>query len=241
MGNVGGGAAARESKLDRRLFTGFMALARRHGVDLIGGDTTRGPLTICVQIMGEVPKGAALRRDGAKAGDDIWVSGTLGDAALALAALSHRIRLHASDLRRCRERLERPQPRVVLGQKLRAIANSAIDISDGLVADLGHILERSRVAAEIEWARLPQSATLRRYIAHAVARDAVLAGGDDYELCFTAPAKARARVAAIARLLALPLTRIGVIVRRARGPRLRVIAADGSHFATLPKGYDHFS
>ena len=135
----------------RDFSAGFMALARKHKVDLVGGDTTRGPLNLCVQIMGEVPRGKALRRDGARAGDEVWVSGCIGDAALALAALQQKIRLSAAERVACEKRLHQPQPRVALGLALRGIAHSAIDISDGLLADLGHILERSKCAAEIEF------------------------------------------------------------------------------------------
>ncbi len=185
---------AADARWVRAFSRGFMALARRFDVDLIGGDTTRGPLNICVQIMGEAPHGKALRRDGARSGDDIWVSGTLGDAALALAALKRRIRLKPAELAHCAARLHRPQPRIALGLALRGVAHSAIDISDGLLADLGHILERSDVAAEIELAALPASAILRRYLDRVAACSALLAGGDDYELCFTAPRAARERV-----------------------------------------------
>ncbi len=171
-----------------------MALARRFDVDLIGGDTTRGPLNICVQIMGEAPRGKALRRDGARKGDDIWVSGTLGDAALGLAALKRRIKLKPAERAYCETRLHQPLPRVALGLALRSVAHSAIDISDGLLADLGHVLEASGVAAEIELAALPVSPVLRRYLDRVVACSALLAGGDDYELCFTAPRAARERI-----------------------------------------------
>ena len=222
---------------------GFMALARRFKVDLIGGDTTRGPLNICVQIMGEVPRGRALRRDGARSGDDIWVSGTLGDAALALAALKRRIRLKPAELERCAERLHQPQPRVALGLALRGIALSAIDISDGLLADLGHILERSGVAAEIELAALPVSGVLSRYLDRIAACRALLAGGDDYELCFTAPRRMRERIARIGQRARIALTRIGRIqVHRRAAPRLIVRAADGTALRpTGAGGYDHFS
>jgi thiamine-monophosphate kinase len=221
--------------------SGLMALARRFGVDLIGGDTTRGPLNICVQILGEVPRGAALRRDGARLGDDIWVSGTLGDAALALAALKRRIRLKPAELARCSVRLHRPQPRIALGLALRGVAHSAIDISDGLCADLGHILERSEVAAEIEFAALPASRVLRGYLDRRVARDALLAGGDDYELCFTAPRRARERVVRSGRRGGVVLTPIGRIQTRARGaPRLIVRAADGTARRPARGGFDHF-
>ena len=161
---------------------GFMALARKHGVDLIGGDTTRGPLNICVQIIGEVPARQALRRDGAKAGDDIWVSGTLGDAALAVAARNKRIKLKPVERAQAMQRLDWPVPRIALGLALRGVARSVIDVSDGLVADLGHICERSRVAAVVAFERLPVSPMLRRHLASPVARSAGVAGGDDYEL-----------------------------------------------------------
>ena len=221
---------------------GFMALARRFGVDLIGGDTTRGPLNICVQIMGEAPRGAALRRDGARPGDDVWVSGVLGDAALALAALARRIRLKPAEFARCAARLNRPQPRIALGLELRGVAHSAIDISDGLCADLGHILERSGVAAEIEFAALPASAVLCRYLDRRVVRAALLAGGDDYELCFTALPAARERIQRLARRIRVPLSRIGRI-RAARGSarRLSLHGVDGRELGITHRGYDHFA
>lgn len=222
---------------------GFMALARRYGVDLIGGDTTRGPLNICVQIMGEVPRGRALRRDGARPGDDIWVSGEVGDAALALAAHERRIRLTPTELAHCAARLHRPEPRIALGLALRGVARSAIDVSDGLLADLSHILERSGVAAEIELAALPASNVLRRYLDRVAACRALLAGGDDYELCFTAGVRARARVVSAGRRVGIALTRIGRIRAHApRVPRLVVRAADGTALRLARAGgYDHFS
>ncbi len=222
---------------------GFMALARRYNVDLIGGDTTRGPLNICVQIMGEVPRGQALRRDGARAGDDIWVSGVLGDAALAVAALKRRVRLAPAELARCAARLHRPQPRIALGIALRGVARSAIDVSDGLLADLGHILDRSTVAAEIELAALPASSVLRRYLHRVVACRALLAGGDDYELCFTAPVRARAGILRIGRRVGIELSRIGSIREHTpRVPRLIVRAPDGAALRPARAGgYEHFS
>ena len=226
----------------REFSRGFMALAHRFDVDLVGGDTTRGPLTICVQLMGEAPHGRALRRDGARNGDDIWVSGTLGDAALALAALKGRIKLKSAELARCALRLHRPQPRVALGLALRGVAHSAIDISDGLLADLGHILERSDMAAEIELAALPVSATLGLYLERVVACSAMLAGGDDYELCFTAPRRLRERVVTAGRNQRLRVTRIGSVRPRRRGtPDLVVRAPDGAALRVLRGGFDHFA
>lgn len=226
----------------RAFSTGFMALARRHKVDLVGGDTTRGPLNICVQIMGEVPRGRALRRDGAHPGDDIWVSGRIGDAALAVAARQKKIRLGRAERAACETRLHTPQPRVALGLALRGVARAAIDISDGLLADLGHILERSDCAAEIEFADLPASAALCRHLEDPVACRALLAGGDDYELCFTAPAANRTRVLAAARRAGVRVTAIGHVKRAVRGvPQLLVRAPDGTPLRLRGAGgYDHF-
>lgn len=222
----------------RKLADGFMTLARRHGVDLIGGDTTRGPLNICVQIIGEVASGKALRRDGARIDDDIWISGTLGDAALALAHLQNRISLQPSEVANCLPALHKPEPRIVLGQRLIGIATAAIDISDGLIADLGHILERSGVGAALDFPALPQSSIMRRYLADAVARNALLAGGDDYELCFTAAPAERSQVAALAKILELPLTRVG---RIEAGRDLIVRDENGLPMKVERGGYDHFA
>ena len=217
---------------------GFFALAQLHGVELIGGDTTRGPLNLCVTIMGVVPQGAALRRAGAVVGDDVWVSGKLGDAALALAHLQQRVQLAAQEFAACAQALYQPAPRVALGLALRGIANSAIDVSDGLLADLGHILQCSNVGAKIQFDALPVSIALRSYLAQSVGLHCVLAGGDDYELCFTVPAARRAEVEKISAQLALPLTRIGVIVA---GSGCTVHAPDGSVINTGESGYDHFA
>ena len=220
---------------------GFMRLARRHGVDLIGGDTTRGPLAICVQVVGEVPAGRALRRDGARAGDDVWVSGRIGGAGLVLAAAAGKVALSARERARLAPRLHRPVPRIGLGIALRDIARSAIDISDGLVADLGHICERSSVAAVVELARIPCSATMRRHLSRAPVRTALLAGGDDYELAFTARRGERGRIARVARRQRLPLTRIGRIVpRRRRAPHVTVLDRDGRALVLKQAGFDHF-
>lgn len=221
-----------------RFAAGFFALAEQHGVELVGGDTTRGPLNLCVTIMGEVPLEAALRRDGAKLGDDIWVSGSLGDAALALAHLQGRVVLDAADFSVCATRLHQPQPRVALGLALRGRANSAIDISDGLLADLGHILERSGVGAELDFASVPISATLAACRDASLAQRCVLAGGDDYELCFTVPEAQRGRIERLAVRLGLPLTRIGRITA---GADCVVRDAQGNVMKMEVDGYDHFA
>jgi len=217
---------------------GLFTLADEYGVALIGGDTTKGPLTISLTILGEVERGAALRRSGAKPGDDIWVSGTLGDAALALAYLKRGISLAPHDAAALLPRLHTPAPRVQLGQKLLGLAHSAIDISDGLLADLGHILEASNVGAEINVDAVPVSAALRGYLEHDAAREAVLAGGDDYELCFTAAPKRRADIEALSRRLKLNLTRIGNV---AREMRLVLHDAEGRPVTWEHKGFDHFA
>ena len=226
----------------RAFMGGFMTLARRYGVDLIGGDTTRGPLSFSVQIMGEAPRGRALRRDGARAGDDIWVSGTLGDAALALAGLQRRVSLPRGGRARLERRLNAPAPRIALGTALRGIARSAIDVSDGLAADLGHVCERSRVGAIVQCALLPASAVMRRMRDRPVARAAMLSGGDDYELLFTAGRGRRAAIASLSRRLRLKLTRIGRIVARKRGPyTVTVLDGDDRPVALGKTGYKHFS
>lgn len=217
---------------------GFFSLARQHGVELIGGDTTRGPLNLCVTIMGEVPRGAALRRSGAQVGDDIWVSGRLGDAALALAHLQGKVQLSDADFASCAQALHQPQPRVALGLALRGVASSAIDISDGLLADLGHILDCSGAGAEIRFDALPISSVLRNYLHEPLGRRCALSGGDDYELCFTAAAAQRNAVEKIAATLNLPLARIGVIVA---GIGCVVCTTDGGIINVGETGYDHFA
>jgi thiamine-monophosphate kinase len=219
---------------------GFFALADAYGVDLIGGDTTKGPLNLCVTILGEVPAGQALRRRGARPGDAVFVSGRLGDAALALAHYRQRVILAADELAQCERALLRPAPRVELGDRLRGIATAAIDISDGLVGDLGHILDASSVGATLELAALPRSAILNQRLAgneRGLALDCMLAGGDDYELCFTAPARAAADIGALAEQLDLALTRIGGIEERAG---LVVRDENGQALRTLPAAFDHF-
>ena len=220
---------------------GFFALADAHGVDLVGGDTTRGPLTLCVTITGEVPAGRALLRSGAHVGDDVYLSGEVGDAALALAAMNGRLPLDAQALNAARERLETPTPRIALGQALRGVATAALDISDGLAGDLTHILERSGVGATVHLAAIPRSAALSRLLDgphRRLAIECLLAGGDDYELCFTAPPSAAGRVAAIAASEKLPLTRVGTITR---GSGLVVCDEQGIALPELPRAYDHFA
>ncbi len=172
-------------------------------VDLIGGDTTRGPLNICVQILGEVPAGQALLRSGARPGDEVWVSGTVGDAALALAHLRGELQLQPQELDYVRARLDRPTPRVGLGNALRGRASSAIDISDGLVADAGHLAERSGVRLVIDWPAVPLSPVAQRYRDHPSCSAAPCAGGDDYELCFTAASSGHAEIVELAARLGL--------------------------------------
>jgi thiamine-monophosphate kinase len=220
---------------------GFHALADAHGVDLVGGDTTRGPRNLCVTILGEAPAGKALRRDGARPGDDLYVSGTLGDAALALAVIGGRSVLDQAALAAARARLETPEPRIALGIALRGIASAAIDVSDGLTGDLGHVLARSRVGARVELAAMPCSSALAAKLAgteRALALECLLAGGDDYELLFTAPPKAAPLVDAVAAKLSLPLTRIGSI---AESGGLVVVDERGVMLPAIPRAYDHFA
>ena len=216
---------------------GFFALADLHQVDLVGGDTTRGPLNISITVGGEVPVGAALRRDGAKLGDEIWISGSLGDAALALAGCKREVAIAQADKASLNERLNRPTPRVELGVALRGVAHAAIDVSDGLVADLGHILQRSHCGGSVEFADLPQSVVFARYGATATAIHCALAGGDDYELCFTAPPTQRDAILALAAKLGLPLTRIG---RIETDLGLRVRDTHGNPIDLVSTGFEHF-
>lgn len=219
---------------------GLFALADVHGVDLVGGDTTKGPLTLCLTILGEVPTGKALLRSGAKAGDSIWVSGRLGDAALALAHRLGRIELAAPELTDCARALRWPTPRVALGEHLRDIATSAIDVSDGLTGDLGHVLSASGVGATIELAAIPRSPVLGRRLGgghRELALGCLLAGGDDYELCFTVPSGRELAIAVLGRELSLELTRIGAVTERSE---LRVRDETGRWLQPLPRAFDHF-
>jgi thiamine-monophosphate kinase len=204
---------------------GFYALAERFDVDLVGGDTTRGPLTICVAILGEVPASLALTRGGARPGDDIWVSGELGGAALALE--------HPEDTAAA-SRLHEPEPRVALGERLRGIAHAAIDVSDGFAQDLGHILERSGVGALVHYALLPKFPCDEPRLQ----QRCVLAGGDDYELIFTAAQSARAEIDALSRTLRLALTRVGSM--HSGEAKLQLLDARGKPM-DAGRGYDHFA
>jgi len=221
-----------------RFSAGFFALADQYQVELIGGDTTCGPLNLSVTIMGEVPQGSALRRDGAQLGDEIWVSGKLGDAALALAHMQGKLTLDEAVFNASASALHQPQPRVALGISLLGIAHSAIDISDGLLADLGHILQRSKVAAEIHFDAIPVSTHLRPWLAEEVGRQCALAGGDDYELCFTAPVEKHAQLEKLGTQLELQLSCIGKIVA---GSGCIVCAANGSEMTIKGAGYEHFA
>ncbi|MES2077333.1 MAG: thiamine-phosphate kinase [Pseudomonadota bacterium] len=218
---------------------GLFALADAFDCELIGGDTTKGPLTICITVFGELAPGTALRRDAARAGDDIWISGTLGDARLALAGYRQEVELPAELLRAAAPRMHAPIPRVELGMLLagQRLAHAAIDISDGLVGDLGHILERSGVGATLDVDALPAGPALSTRPA-ALRRAYAAAGGDDYELCFTAPAGARGAILAAAASVATPVARVGRIEPAAG---LRLVDAAGSPLDLRLAGFDHFA
>lgn len=212
---------------------GFLALAQTHDIVLVGGDTTHGPLSISVTVHGLVPEALALRRAAAQAGDELWLTGSVGDAAAALAL---RAALEPVDPFLA-ARLDRPTPRVAAGLALRGLAHASIDVSDGLLADLGHVLAASEVGAEIASAQLPTSAALAAAISVPDRWPLQLAGGDDYELCFTA---APAQHAAIVTALAGVATPASVIGRITAAPGLRVLTADGSAYTTTHSGYQHF-
>jgi thiamine-monophosphate kinase len=217
---------------------GMLALADLHGIELIGGDTTSGPLTIGVTVLGEVPTGQALLRSGAQEGDELWVSGTPGEARLALEVFRGKLSLPESGFNTARLAMEMPQPRVALGQALRGVATAAIDISDGLIGDLNHIMAQSDVGAIIELARMPRTPVLTVQTVN-VQRLCQLAGGDDYELLFTAPPDRHDAVLAIGRRLGLKLTVIGRMVSAEEGVRVR---DEFGHPIDLGDygGFDHF-
>jgi thiamine-monophosphate kinase len=215
---------------------GFFECAQRYGVDLIGGDTTRGPLSISITIMGEVPRGMAMLRSAAQVGDDIWVTGQLGDAALGLAVLQGEV--PEAGMESCIAALHRPQPRIELGIVLRGSVHAAIDISDGLLADLGHILQRSRRGAEIRINDIPRSANVSSVMRKPLGMHCLLAGGDDYELCFTAPVRHDDLIVGLRESMNIPITRIGKITS---GNTLQLLDGYGKPLAFPEKGYDHFA
>jgi thiamine-monophosphate kinase len=215
---------------------GLFACADRFKVDLIGGDTTRGPLNISVQIMGEVPTGNALRRDGAKLDDDIWVSGNLGSAALALAHLHNKITLDSEVADHCLQALHTPMPHTALGLALRNIANSCIDVSDGLLADLGHILESCNLGATVALDNITCHDYLRSRLDESIIQHYILAGGDDYELVFTAPQSKRHAIQQLGQQLNLPLSLIGKTTES-----LDIKVTYKQQLLELSKkGFDHF-
>jgi thiamine-monophosphate kinase len=216
---------------------GFFDLADEFEVSLIGGDTTRGPLTLTVTIMGEVPAGAALRRSGARVGNDIWVSGRIGDAALAVAHRYGRLKLDAADYDEAVMRLYEPTPRVALGQSLRGLATATIDISDGLLSDLGHICALSKVGATVDFGLIPVSPIGLKHLGSEAGCAAIVAGGDDYELCFTAPEGVRESMEDLSEMLSVPLTRIG---RIHKGKGVSLLGPDGKAMAVDGRGFDHF-
>jgi thiamine-monophosphate kinase len=222
--------AATESWIER-FARGFFACAEAFDIDVVGGDTTKGPRNFCVTIFGEVAEGQALLRSGAKEGDDIWVSGRPGLAALGLAHLQERHVLSEPALTDCLTALHRPQPRVALGLALHGLAHAAIDVSDGLLADLGHILEASGLAATLH---------LHALAPPGLERDCLLAGGDDYELVFAAPTGCRDEIGALSARLSLPLTRLGTAERGEPGS-IRVFDDRGQPVDVAHRGFDHFS
>ena len=215
---------------------GLFELADAQGIVLAGGDTTAGPLNLNITAMGEVPAGQALLRSGARVDDDIWVSGTLGDARLALEVFRGTLSLSAAQFDEVRLRMEMPEPRVALGKALRGLATSAVDVSDGLAGDLGHVLQRSNVGATLRLADLPRSAVLGA-MPEDLQRLCLLTGGDDYELVFTAPPDARQRVLEAGRAAGTPVYRIG---RIESAPGLRVVDGLGHPVQDLPRSFDHF-
>ena len=225
---------------------GLFAAATKYSCPLIGGDTTAGPLTISITAFGSIPTGKAIRRSGAKPGDDIWVSGTVGDARLALAALRHEINLPAEDLDQVEHRMHQPTPRVQLGIQLRDVASAAIDVSDGLLGDLRHILKQSQVDAEIQLDQLPKSATLQKQEV-LIQNQFAACGGDDYEICFTAAPSQRDTIQAISQSLNLPLTLIGkTIPKKDAGTKLHLMNSSGAiisdtEAAPLLNSFDHFA
>lgn len=224
---------------------GLFDIAQEFSCPLIGGDTTAGPLTISITAFGSIPHGKAMRRSGARTGDDIWVSGTTGDARLTLAALRHEINVSMDDLRLIEHRMHKPIPRIELGTQLRELASAALDISDGLLGDLHHLLKQSQVSAEIYLDKLPRSITLQKQ-AIDIQNCFATSGGDDYEICFTAPKAHRAAIEQLSSKLNLPLSIIGEIIpNKERQVTISVFEKPGQllgekETAALMKSFDHF-
>ena len=224
---------------------GLFAISSAYSCPLIGGDTTAGPLNICITAFGSIPQDKAIRRSGALEGDDIWVSGTVGDARLILAALQHEIHLPKDDLERIQARMHQPTPRIELGIALREVANAALDISDGLLGDLRHILQQSKKDAEVFLDGLPKSATLLKQSID-IQNQYTACGGDDYELCFTTPVSKREAIKKISANLHLPLTKIGSIKPMQNAlPEIQLINQDGAKLSSqeanpLLQSFDHF-
>jgi thiamine-monophosphate kinase len=221
---------------------GLFRLADQYEIELIGGDTTKGPLSMTLTVMGQVAPHVALRRDAAKLGDDIWVSGTLGGAALALKHLQGAVSLKPNVLPRALTRLHTPEPRVALGLRLVSVANAAIDISDGLIADLGHICARSQLTASIDWAKIPLHPALLS-VSPDIRMQSALAGGDDYELCFTAPLSAHEKIRTMSDDMDLSLRNIGTMREMENTPTIVVIDERGREMTAADMGlagFDHF-
>ncbi len=218
---------------------GIWDLADAHHCDLIGGDTTRGPLNICITVLGEVPAHLALLRSGAQVGDDVYVSGHLGDARLALEVFRGRLTVPQNVFEQARMRMEMPTPRLALGQALRGIATAAADISDGLLGDLQHILKASHVGADIDTAMVVSTLASRAQcnLPLATQQMLTLSGGDDYELVFTAPEHARADIAALSVSTHTPITRIGKVNG---SQQLRLLDSEGHEMRNEFESFDHF-
>ena len=220
--------------------TGLLEMAERYGCALLGGDTVKAPdgapVSLSITAMGEMPAGEGLTRAGARVGDDVWLTGTTGDAYAALMIRTKVWKDEAGVLSRLAPRMDDPTPRVAVGCALRRFAHAAVDVSDGLLQDLGHILERSGTGAVVAWDACPKSEALRAFSEEACRR-AVLGGGDDYELLFCAAPEDRARVETLARVTQVPLTRIGRIVERG----LRVVDREGEEIPVGAFGFDHFA
>ena len=225
---------------------GLFATAQEYSCPLIGGDTTAGPLTISITALGSIPSGKAIRRSGAKVGDEIWVSGSIGDARLTLAALRHEINLPKEDLQQVEHRMHQPSPRIELGMQLRDIASAALDISDGLLGDLNHILMQSQVSAQVDLDKIPKSSTLQKQDI-SIQNLFAACGGDDYELCFTAHPSQHEKIQAISKSLNLPLSMIGKILpREGNEVKIHLLDASGNQLSDIEsapflKSFDHFA